>query len=111
MPSGMIGKSVAQTIVDRIKRGPGAPAHEASMARIGAACVASSGTGMLKGSAAAMTMFPVVPNYQKYPDSHGRNFNGTRGDIGLYGHWVKLMLHYLFIYKAKALPGWQLIPE
>ena len=111
MPSGMMGKSVAQTIVDRIKRGPDAPAHEASMARIGAACVASSGTGMLKGSAAAMTMFPVVPNYQKYPDSHGRNFNGTRGDIGLYGHWVKLMLHYLFIYKAKALPGWQLIPE
>jgi len=24
---------------------------------------------------------------------------------------VKLMLHYLFIYKAKALPGWQLIPK
>ena len=34
-----------------------------------------------------------------------------RGELGLHGHWVKLMLHYLFIYKAKARPGWQLIPE
>ncbi len=111
MPSGMMGKTVAMTIADRVKRGADAEDHEASMARIGAACVASAGTGLTTGSAAAMTMFPVVPNYQKYPDSHGRNFNGTRGDIGLYGHWVKLMLHYLFIYKAKGLPGWQLIPE
>ncbi len=111
MPSGVMGKTVAMTIADRVKRGASAVTHEASMAKIGAACVASAGTGLTQGSAAAMTMFPVVPNYQKYPDSHGRNFNGTRGDIGLYGHWVKLMLHYLFIYKAKALPGWQLIPE
>ena len=34
-----------------------------------------------------------------------------RGELGLHGHWVKLMLHYLFIYKAKARLGWQLIPE
>lgn len=111
MPSGVMGKTVALTIVRRIKQGNHVAAEQASMAKIGAACVASAGTGLTSGSAAAMTMFPVVPNYQKYPDSHGRNFNGTRGDIGLYGHWVKLMLHYLFIYKAKALPGWQLIPE
>lgn len=110
MPSGMMGKVVAMTIADRVK-GRAAEPHTANMAKIGAACIASAGTGMTKGSAAAMTMFPVVPNYQKYPDSGGRNFNGTRGDIGLYGHWVKLMLHYLFLYKAKALPGWQLIPE
>lgn len=110
MPSGVMGKTVAMTIVDRIEKGD-VPARHASMAKMGAACVASAGTGMLKGSAAAMTMFPVVPNYEKYPDSGGRNFKGTRGEIGLHGHWVKLMLHYLFIYKAKALPGWQLIPE
>ena len=35
----------------------------------------------------------------------------TRGELGLHGHWVKLMLHYLFLYKAKARPGWQFIPE
>ena len=110
MPSGVMGKTAALTIVDRIEKGD-VPARHASMAKMGAACVASAGTGMLKGSAAAMTMFPVVPNYEKYPDSGGRNFNGTRGEIGLHGHWVKLMLHYLFIYKAKALPGWQFIPE
>ena len=110
MPSGIMGKTVAMTITDRIKKGP-VPARQASMAKMGSACVASSGTGLLKGSAAAMTMFPVVPNLEKYPTSGGRNFRGTRGEIGLHGHWVKLMLHFLFIYKAKALPGWQLIPE
>jgi sulfide:quinone oxidoreductase len=31
--------------------------------------------------------------------------------MGLAGHWIKHMLHFLFIYKAKALPGWSLIPE
>ena len=61
------------------------------------------------GSAAAMTMMPVVPDYQRY--ATGRDLADTRGEVGLAGHWVKLMLHYLFIYKAKALPGWQLIPE
>ncbi|HHW83666.1 MAG TPA: NAD(P)/FAD-dependent oxidoreductase [Actinomycetales bacterium] len=111
MPSGVMGKTVALTIADRVKKGASQPAHEASMAKMGAACVASSGTGMIKGSAASMTMFPVVPNYEKYPDTGGRNVKGTRGEIGLHGHWMKLMLHYLFIYKAKARPGWQLIPE
>lgn len=56
-----------------------------------------------------MTMLPVVPDYQRFPT--GRDARETRGEIGLSGHWVKLMLHYLFIYKAKALPGWPLIPE
>ena len=111
MPSGVMGKTVAMTIRDRIKQGASVAAQEASMAKMGAACVASSGTGAFSGSAAAMTMFPVVPDYQKYPKTGGRNFKGTRGEIGLHGHWVKVMLHHLFIYKAKALPGWQLIPE
>ena len=79
------------------------------MARMGAACVASAGTGLTKGSAAAMTMMPVVPDYQRF--ATGRDERETRGELGLHGHWVKLMLHHLFIYKAKALPGWQLIPE
>ena len=109
MPSGVMGKAAAQTIADRIKNGPSAEAHTASMARMGAACVASAGTGMKKGSAAAMTMLPVVPDYARF--TTGRDIKETRGEIGLSGHWVKLMLHYLFIYKAKALPGWFLIPE
>ena len=109
MPSGVMGKVAAMSIADRIKKGASAPNHEASMAAMGAACVASVGEGLRTGSAAAMTMMPVVPDYQRYPT--GRDLADTRGEVGLAGHWVKLMLHYLFLYKAKALPGWQLIPE
>ena len=50
-----------------------------------------------------------MPDYAQYPT--GRSLPGTRGEIGLSGHWVKLMLHHLFLYKAKARPGWQFIPE
>ncbi|MDV3220800.1 NAD(P)/FAD-dependent oxidoreductase [Intrasporangium sp.] len=109
MPSGVMGKTAALTIVDRIKHGNDRPAHESSMARMGAACVASAGSGMRRGSAAAMTMMPVVPDYTIYDT--GRDLGTTRGEIGLSGHWVKLMLHYLFIHKAKGRLGWQLIPE
>lgn len=108
MPSGVMGKAVAMTIADRLKN-PHAPAEEASMAHMGAACIASAGTGLLKGSAAAMTQRPVVPDYDKYKT--GRDLKDTKGEIGLHGHWMKLMLHFLFIYKAKGLPGWSLIPE
>lgn len=109
MPSGVMGKTAALTIVDRIKHGDDRPAHEASMANMGAACIASAGAGMRRGSAAAMTMMPVVPDYTVYPT--GRDLADTKGEIGLSGHWAKLMMHYLFIHKAKGRPGWQLIPE
>lgn len=109
MPSGVMAKTAALTIVDRIQKGKATPARDASMTEMGAACVASAGTGLRSGSAAAMTMMPVVPDYSKYPT--GRDTKDTRGELGLHGHWVKLMLHYLFIYKAKGLPGWFLIPE
>jgi sulfide:quinone oxidoreductase len=110
MPSGIMAKTVAQTIRDRIARGGQAPAHHASMAAMGAACVASAGAGFRDGSAAAMTMFPVVPDPVKYPQT-GRDLAGTYGEIGLAGHWIKALLHHLFIYKAKANPLWWLIPE
>ncbi len=109
MPSGVIGKTVALTIVDRIRKGPSAQPHRASMADMGAACVASAGSNLRTGSAAAITMMPIVPDYSRYPT--GRVLRDTRGEIGLSGHWVKLMLHFLFIYKAKGRPGWFLIPE
>jgi sulfide:quinone oxidoreductase len=80
------------------------------MADMGAACVASAGNGMTGGSAASMTMYPIVPDYVKYPNT-GRSVGETFGEIGLAGHWIKLLLHYMFIYKAKARPGWSLIPE
>lgn len=110
MPSGIMGKTVAETIADRIRHGAGRPARTASMARMAAACIASAGTGMRKGTAAAMTMFPVVPDRARYPGS-GRDPRQTRGEIGLGAHWTKLMLHHMFIYKAKARPLWWLMPE
>ncbi|ADV46999.1 NAD(P)/FAD-dependent oxidoreductase [Nitratifractor salsuginis] len=110
MPSGIIGKNVAHTVVDLIKEGPTAKLHEASMAEMGAACVASAGKSLTKGLAAALTVYPVVPDFEKYPGL-GRDLDYTFGEVGLAGHWIKHILHHLFIYKAKLKPGWTLIPE
>ncbi|RRS31869.1 MAG: sulfide:quinone reductase [Epsilonproteobacteria bacterium (ex Lamellibrachia satsuma)] len=109
MPSAMMGKAVAASICDMIKGVSDTPTHTANMAEMGAACVASTGKGLLNGTAVSMTMYPVVPDYNKY--EYGRDLNGTFGTIGLAGHWVKLLLHYGFIWKAKLKPGWTLIPE
>ena len=110
MPSGIMGKTAAMSIRDLVKQGSSAHVHSASMAHMGAACVASTGSDLLHGSAAAMTMYPVVPDHIKYPNT-GRSLDDTYGEIGLSGHWIKLFLHYMFIYKAKARLGWQFIPE
>jgi len=110
MPAGIIGKAVAHSVCDMIKQGENAHLHEASMAEMGAACVASAGKGWLDGQAAAMTVYPVVPDFEKYPGT-GRDTDYTFGEIGLAGHWIKHILHYMFIYKAKLKPGWTLIPE
>ncbi len=109
MPSGIIGKTVAESIKDMLN-GAAEPTHTASMAEMGAACVASTGMGLFDGTAAAMTVFPVVPDYEKYPET-GRDQKLTFGEVGLAGHWIKHILHHLFIYKAKCKPGWTLIPE
>ena len=110
MPSGVIGRAVAKTIAERIKHGGAGKVHTASMAEMGAACIASAGTGWRDGKAAAMTVFPIIPDKQKYGQS-GRDTKETYGEIGLSAHWMKVMLHHLFIYKAKARPFWYLIPE
>ena len=109
MPSAMIGKVVAKNIVGMLRGAPG-PTHTASMAEIGAACVASAGANPFTGTAAAMTVFPIVPDFERYPE-YGRDLNQTFGEIGLAGHWIKILLHHGFIYKAHLYPGWSLIPE
>lgn len=110
MPSGVIGKVVALNIVEQIKSGTTVHKHKASMAKMGAACVVSAGYGLSSGMAATMTVFPIVQNWKKYP-RWGRDLDYTVGEAGLAGHWIKLMLHYLFLYKAQAKPFWWLIPE
>lgn len=57
-----------------------------------------------------MTVYPIVPDYKEYP-KWGRSLTYTTGEIGLAGHWIKMILHYMFMYKAKCKPGWWLIPE
>ncbi len=109
MPSAAMAMAVALSIRDMIN-GSAEPTHTASMAEMGAACVASTGAGFLKGTAATMTVFPVVPDFEKYPE-YGRDINLTFGEIGLAGHWMKYLLHHAFIYQAKLKPGWSFIPD
>nr|WP_319571458.1 FAD-dependent oxidoreductase [uncultured Draconibacterium sp.] len=110
MPSGVIGKIVAQNIAEGIKKGTFEHKHTANMGRMGAACIVSAGYSMTKGLGATMTVSPVVPDWEKYPE-WGRNINSTVGEIGTAGHWIKLFLHYMFLHKAKGYPFWWLLPE
>jgi len=109
MPSGIMGRAVALSIVDMI-HGAEKPTHPASMGEMGAACVASAGASLWNGSAVSITMFPVVPDYERFPGA-GRSLTHTTGEIGTAGHWIKRILHHMFLYKAKGKPGWWLIPE
>lgn len=110
MPSGVTGKIVAQNITHFIKHGGTEHKHTASMGRMGAACIVSAGFSMTKGLGATMTVSPIVPDWEKYPE-WGRDINATVGEVGLAGHWIKLFLHYMFIHKAKGYPFWWLLPE
>jgi sulfide:quinone oxidoreductase len=109
MPSAMIAKAVARSIVDMIG-GAESPTHTASMAEMGAACIASAGANPFTGTAASMTVYPIVPDFERYP-AYGRDQDRTFGEIGLAGHWIKILLHHLFLYKAHLRPGWRMIPE
>ncbi len=111
MPSGITAKLVADNIIDTIKNNKTTIHHKGSMGNMGAACIASAGYGMTKGSGISITTFPIIPDYKKYPDTQGRRLGKTFGEIGLAGHWLKLALHYAFLYKAKMKPFWWLIPE
>jgi len=110
MPSAAIGKAVAMNIRDMLKGTSKEPTHTAPMGEMGAACVASTGSHIFKGSAATMTVFPVVPDFDTYPE-YGRDLNLTFGEVGLAGHWIKWILHYVFLYQAKLKPGWSLLPD
>ncbi len=110
MPSAVMAKAVAESIYGMAGLGLPGPTRTASMAEIGASCVASAGASWLRGTAASMTMFPVVPDYETYPE-FGRDLKFTFGEIGSAGHWIKKILHHMFLYKARGRPGWWLIPE
>lgn len=110
MPSGVMGKIVAENIINEIKTGKQEFRHKASMGRMGAACIISAGYGMRHGAAATMTVHPIVPDWEKYPE-FGRDIRYTMGEAGLAGHWMKWFMHYMFLHKAKGYPFWWLLPE
>ncbi|MCF8266672.1 MAG: NAD(P)/FAD-dependent oxidoreductase [Ignavibacteriales bacterium] len=110
MPSGVMAREVVYSILDMMNGRSETPTRKASMAKMGAACIASAGASPFNGSAVSMTVYPIVPDFNKYPDT-GRSLNYTTGEIGLAGHWIKHLLHYAFIYKAKANPMWRIVPE
>lgn len=110
MPSGVMARQVALNIADMIQGRSDRPTRRASMAHMGAACIASAGASALRGTAVSMTVYPIVPDFARYPDT-GRELRYTSGEIGLAGHWIKHALHYAFLYKAQARPLWQLVPE
>jgi sulfide:quinone oxidoreductase len=112
MPSGVMGKIVAQNIRDVVKgkRKLDNLKHRASMAKMGAACIVSAGYGNFSGMAASMTVYPIVQDWEKYPE-YGRSLRYTIGEPGLAGHWLKWFMHYMFIHKAKGYPFWYLLPE
>lgn len=110
MPSAVMARAVAESIYGMLVKGHATPTHTASLAEIGASCVASAGANWLWGTAASMTMFPVVPDFDKYP-GFGRDPRFTFGEIGSAGHWIKKILHHMFLYKAKGRFGWWMIPE
>ncbi|MEZ4988623.1 MAG: hypothetical protein R2795_26985, partial [Saprospiraceae bacterium] len=111
MPSGITAKLVADNIIHHIKTGDPHLHHKGSMGNMGAACIASAGFGLTKGSAISITTYPIVPDYEKYAATGGRDVQKTFGEIGLAGHWVKHLLHFAFLWKAKMRPFWWLIPE
>jgi len=110
MPTGVMAREIAHNIADMMTGKAEKPTRQASMANMGAACIASAGASFLNGTAAAITMYPIIPDYKTYPET-GRNIKYTTGEIGLAGHWIKHLLHYAFIYKAQAKPLWQIVPE
>lgn len=110
MPSAMMGKAVARSIADMMQGRSNQPTATASMAETGAACVASAGANPFTGTAASITVYPIVPDYERFPE-YGRDPRYTFGEIGLAGHWIKILLHHMFLYKARMRPGWSFIPE
>lgn len=110
MPSGVIGKIVAQNLAAWIKKGDQSLKHKASMAKMGAACIVSAGYGLRTGAAATMTVSPIVQDWEQYPE-YGRSIKNTMGEPGLAGHWMKWFMHYMFLHKAKGYPFWYLLPE
>jgi sulfide:quinone oxidoreductase len=109
MVSGIIGRVVALNIVELVRNGT--MSHGERMTEMYAACIASMGDSLRDGSAATIMIYPVVPDFRRYPNDEGRDLFVTHMEMGLAGAWMKRMLHTTFIHKLKGRIGWRFIPE
>ncbi|MDM8528438.1 FAD-dependent oxidoreductase [Anaerolineales bacterium HSG24] len=109
MVSGVIGKVVAENIIDLVKHGR--MTHSERMTEMAAACIASMGDSMWDGSAATIVVYPVVPDCRRYPNEEGRDLFVTDMEMGLAGAWMKRLIHTTFMHKLQGRIGWKLIPE
>jgi sulfide:quinone oxidoreductase len=109
MVSGIIGRVVALNIVDLVQGRE--PSHHERMTEMYAACIASMGDSLRDGAAATIMIYPVVPDFRKYPNDEGRDLFVTHMEMGLAGAWMKRMLHTTFIHKLRGRIGWRFIPE
>jgi sulfide:quinone oxidoreductase len=109
MVSGIIGRVVALNIIDLIKTGR--MNHGERMTEMYAACIASMGDSLWDGSAAVITIYPVVPDYRRYPTEEGRDLFVTHMEMGLAGAWMKRMIQTTFMHKLRGRAGWRFIPE
>ncbi len=109
MVSGIIGRIVAKNIIDLIQKGR--MTHSERMTEMAAACIASMGDSLWDGSAATIMIYPVVPDFRRYPNEYGRDLFVTHMEMGLGGAWMKRMIHSTFMHKLRGRFGWKLIPE
>lgn len=109
MVSGIIGRIVALNVIDLVKKGR--MSHQERMTEMFAACIASMGDSLWDGEAAVIIVYPVVPDFRRYPNEHGRDMFVTHMEVGTSGAWMKRLIHETFMYKFKGYPGWNIIPE
>jgi sulfide:quinone oxidoreductase len=109
MVSGIIGRLVALNIAELVKKGT--ISHGQRMTEMYAACIASMGDSLWDGAAATIMIYPVVPDFRRYPNEEGRDLFVTHMEMGLAGAWMKRMLHITFMHKLRGRIGWRLIPE
>jgi sulfide:quinone oxidoreductase len=109
MVSGIIGRVVALNLIDLVRTGEAA--HRERMTEMYAACIASMGDSLWDGSAATIMIYPVVPDFRRYPNDEGRDLFVTHMEMGLAGAWMKRMIHTTFMHKLQGRIGWRFIPE
>ncbi|NTU80052.1 MAG: FAD-dependent oxidoreductase [Chloroflexales bacterium] len=91
MIASIIGRVAALNILSMIEQGQAT--HHERMSEMFAACVASMGGSLWDGEAATIIIYPVVPDYQRYPNAEGRDMFVTHMELGTGGAWMKRLVH------------------